>query len=789
MEPRQRSAVSLATIALLALTPSCSSDSADTGGLGPAAIGSIVKLTDPQVDLPGRITVFFQVRGTNSRPVAGLTEADFQLEEGQSRVSATESSQRLLTRPQTFRSLSLLLLDRSNSVTSTPEGRQAAIDAAKEYILRATESANTNIALAWFDGQGGIRPVLDDQFQPTGFSSDREYLLEAIDNLHIEPVGSTSTNLYGAILSGFDRLDAADNQAAAEGVVYRDLTLVTFTDGTDQAGLAQLAATQTRVDSGRYNAFTIGLGSEVNPDVLRALGKDGFATAARLEDLATIFQSTATTVRDLANSFYLLAYCSPKQDGSGTHTLTVRAGGGNSEAAQIYEFSADFFSGGCGFLDTTAIEPELGERHEAKGVIEDADGNLFVFGDSTLPASPPGNERQSLFVARCSPDGRLDATFGALGVLRIPDVQSLDFLTAADIALAPDGTILLACSADTDSDPSGGRIAVLRMATDGNLLAANALPLTSATNDFANALAVDSSGRTVISGISNDNGVLRTAIWRLDPSLLLDAAFGQGGRTVFALNASNAIDTGTALAIDGDDSIVCVGVGTSQPIGESTGYALRLTPTGALSPTFGQNGVVRLFETFASAERVTPRSVAIDGTGRIVIAGYSNGVLNPEAPTLFRLSATGLPDSTFAGLAPSGTGQVLLPNNLTENPRIAFGGGGQILGLHLREDGNIFACGQRPNGQGHSDLAVWNFNEFGRLVPSYNGTGFVIEDGSIVDDGAESGNSILITSTGRIVVAGSSTSSSTGPTGTQGRAACLWTDGEKSRVFAPFGTR
>ncbi|MCA8956383.1 MAG: hypothetical protein KDC87_09925 [Planctomycetes bacterium] len=752
------------------------------------SIGSIVKLAEAQVDLPGRISMFFQVRSPEGKPVPGLDASSFVLEENQQLVSTTESSQRLLARPQTFRSISLLLLDRSNSVATSEQGRAAEITAAKEYIRQATTSPNTFVGLAWFDGRRGIHWVLDGQFQPTTFSNDAEYLLAAIENLHTEPVGSGSTNLYGAILAGLDELDTADQAAQAAGVAYRSLTLVTFTDGTDQAGIEQLANAQARVDNVKYSSFTIGLGLEISPATLQSLGKDGFVTAERLEDLAARFRETATTVRDLANSFYVLAYCSPKQDGSGTHTLTLRAYAAEGPALVSYEFSADYFSGGCGFVDTAFVDPVPGRRHVPVGLVEDDSGAFYVLGSHNLPEEPPGNPRQAVFLARFGADGRRDDTFGRAGVVTFETLGSYDYLTAAGLAKETGGSLVIGLNANTDSMLATSHAAVLRVSPAGVVLASTVLPQASNRGDFVRDLAVDHLGRIVLSGDGALDTGPRTTIWRLAGDLTVDAGFATGGVFHHAVVPSKALDTGLAVAIDTDDSIVCIGTGTHPTTGLPDGKVVRLLPSGALDPVFGNTGLVLLSNAFLSRLSSQPRCLGIDALGRIVVGGTTSTSPTPTppfSPSLWRMSRTGQPDTSFAGLATTGTGRVGLPVSLTDEERKVFGGSAVLNHLVVHKDGNILATGNRTNGQNHTDMVVWNFSDLGRLVPAYNSTGFLIEDGSIVDDGNENALRIAVGASGRIFAVGTSTS----PADPSGVTTCLWVDAEPRRVFAPFGAR
>ena len=102
--------------------------------------------------------------------------------------------------------------------------------------------------------------------------------------------------------------------------------LVVFTDGTDQASRATESAAIAAVNSRPedISVMTIGLGNEINPEVLQQLGPDAFSQASELDGLVGTFDQVAQFVSDEADSFYKLEYCSPKRAGV-EHTLRIRA--------------------------------------------------------------------------------------------------------------------------------------------------------------------------------------------------------------------------------------------------------------------------------------------------------------------------------------------------------------------------------------------------------------------------------------------------------------------------------
>ena len=314
---------SLAALLALGLAASCgSSELADRGSeTGPGTPSSVQAQQDePDIDLPGRISVLVRVLDENSVPVGGIAAEEFNIFEDGQLVSQTESFQRIVPRPERFRSYQHLIIDRSNSVQSA--GQAAIIEAATEYINRVVGSdanaVESFVKLSWFDGSDGLYEV---EGHELGFSNDAAALVDAVEALFDEPIFNPSTNLYGAVLYALDDLEDVDAEAVGLGIPNRALTLVTFTDGTHQTGdNATLDQVVTKLTSPTYtfNSFTIGVGSEIDPFVLGEIGRDGSVAVANFEDLVGAFEQVVDGIESVANSFYYLSYCSPKTSGPGT---------------------------------------------------------------------------------------------------------------------------------------------------------------------------------------------------------------------------------------------------------------------------------------------------------------------------------------------------------------------------------------------------------------------------------------------------------------------------------------
>src|SRR5262249_36524858 len=138
-------------------------------------------------------------------------------------------------------------------------------------------------------------------------------------------------------------------------------------------------------------------------------------------------------------------------------------------------------------------------------------------------------------------------------------------------------------------------------------------------NDFASGAAIDVTGRVLVVGTSDTsrNGT-DFAVARLDGGGNLDGSWGSGGRGNTDLPG---LSDGTAFdmtVVQSDGKIVVVGESALYGLGGSVAIT-RYNPDGSLDDTFGSGGKATVG--VGTAVLAYPRAVAIDNSGRILVAG------------------------------------------------------------------------------------------------------------------------------------------------------------------------
>ncbi len=377
------------------------------------------------------------------------------------------------------------------------------------------------------------------------------------------------------------------------------------------------------------------------------------------------------------------------------------------------------------------------------GIAIDSQNRIVLAGTSTFDAS-----LAEFSLARYATTGALDSAFNGIGQ-RLTTFSGDDYATAA--TLDDQGRIV---AVGVVRQPGLFRFGLARF-TSGGALDANFGSqghVTTSFNDLgypsanANAVAIDSNHHIVVAGFVATgffgNGVNDVGIARYNDDGTLDTTFGTGGRVVTDIGSTS--DGANAVAIDGTGRIVIAGFTNNNPNGAFSVVLARYDAFGNLDTTFGTGGVV---QTSLGGPENLAEALVIDGNGRIVIAGFADpgNVVNFQF-ALARYNTVGALDSSF------GTNGIVL-TDMTANPDMGF-----AIAIDSRD--RIVAAGNSGNNQA-SSFALARYKDDGTLDTHFGNSGKVFTDFSGAGTSVDVARGVAIDGLGRIVAGGTSKSAAT----------------------------
>jgi len=251
---------------------------------------------------------------------------------------------------------------------------------------------------------------------------------------------------------------------------------------------------------------------------------------------------------------------------------------------------------------------------------------------------------------------------------------------------------------------------------------------------------VNGSQQLLVTGTIYNGSDYDMSIWSYLENGSLDESFGYGGNVTHHNAASgNGSDSGASICLDSNGRILVTGNSFN---GIDKDMVLwRYLRNGILDTEFGNSGVVTHHNAAGGGENDYGRSVCIDDSGRILVAGYSDNVSN-EDMVLWRYLENGSLDVSF-----DGDGFVTHDN--------AAGGGSSDEGQSVCVDGSgrVLVAGYSYNDNDR-DMTLWRYLEDGSLDTSFDGDGVVTHHNAAGGDGWDEGNSVCVDESGRILVAG-----------------------------------
>jgi uncharacterized delta-60 repeat protein len=330
-------------------------------------------------------------------------------------------------------------------------------------------------------------------------------------------------------------------------------------------------------------------------------------------------------------------------------------------------------------------------------------------------------------LARLTPSGRLDATFGDGGKV-VTDLGADDY--AFDMAIGSDGGIVVVGERST---PSTDRVFVQRYAPNGTLdlgFGDGGMTVLGFGRRFqtANAVALTPAGRIVIAGSTSNGITSRSAVARFLRDGRLDDTFGDDGRVTTDVSPSG--EQLTDVTVQPDGRIVAVGWAEGSLVPSFS--AVRYLADGRLDDGFDFDGVARMDVSVGSDKGL---GVALQPDGSLVIVG-SAAANGRDEWGLVRVGPHGHLDDTF------GDGGSLVTR---------FGPGfDEAAAVSVQRNGRLVVAGSIRNGS-DLDMGLLRLKPGGRRDLTFGAGGRVLCDFA---GGSDAAWDLTIQTDGKIVVVG-----------------------------------
>jgi len=397
---------------------------------------------------------------------------------------------------------------------------------------------------------------------------------------------------------------------------------------------------------------------------------------------------------------------------TGLMALSLAACGGGDSASLIGTLDKSFGKSNDGTPDgMVSFSIGAGNDH-GRATLVQADGKILVLGSSTSTGSTGSN----IVVQRFNADGTLDTSFGADG--------------GSDGS--PDGVVSLDLGAGSDE----GR-----------------------------AIALQADGKIVVAGTrtASDNSK-NMVVARLKADGKLDTGFGADGGSdgtpdgVVSLSLGADDDLANAVVIQADGKILLAG--TTGVEGNTNAVVARLNTNGSLDSSFGADagndgspdGFVTLSLGSGSEQAV---AIALQADGRAVVVGNSTSVGGGSSNIVVaRLNGDGSLDADF-GKSNDGTPDGVVNVSLGDSDDLASA-------VAIQANGKILVGGTTTAQDNSKNAAVVRLNADGSLDATFGaGTNDGTPEGAVgisLGNGNDELSAIAVDADGKIVVAGSTTS-------------------------------
>ena len=236
----------------------------------------------------------------------------------------------------------------------------------------------------------------------------------------------------------------------------------------------------------------------------------------------------------------------------------------------------------------------------------------------------------------------------------------------------------------------------------------------SSTDESAYAIAIQPSGKLVISGVSKTTATQYDfATVRYNVNGGVDTSFNGTGRVTTSFNVT---DYARGVAVQPDGKIVIVGYALNTGVPPVFALA-RYNVSGTLDTTFNSTGKVT---TAIGGTGDYASCVALQSDGKIVVAGYASNPLVTDFAVV-RYNANGSLDTSFNGI-----GKVTTDVG-------GLGESDSAVCMVVQPDGKIVVAGNATIN-GLSRFAVVRYNVGGTLDDAFGNAGIEITDSTSLGD-------------------------------------------------------
>lgn len=395
---------------------------------------------------------------------------------------------------------------------------------------------------------------------------------------------------------------------------------------------------------------------------------------------------------------------------------------GHSEDMMVARYNLD------GTPDTTfnssgmAYVDVSGNEDYVTDMAVQADGKIILVG---FGSSGTGDQFQ---IARFNADGSIDTTFNASGTARL-EVEAGYTAEAWAVAVQTNDQILVSGFSRNVTN----RAAIVRYNTDGTLdatfgtggVSTYALPAGSVS---VKSMALQSDGKIILVGERASDFV----VLRFDSVGALDTSFNGLGYAVLDLLGTGTDDKAYSVRVQSDGKIL---VGGSSQDANADFAVVRYNADGTLDTSFNTTGIL----VFASAPNAEDgiTSMTVQADGKILLVGWAyDTVTSVASSSIVRLNANGSFDTTF-----NTTGKKLL--------NMGRGSSDSARAMAKQSDGKIVVAGNSKASQ--TDLALARYNADGTLDGTFGADGKVVIDFNSGDP--TEATAVQVLASGKIVVA------------------------------------